>query len=174
MCFIQFSINCFGNDFQLQQRITVSVLIVSGINIEIRFPGYQNVTLTVLVFRPELISYERSRRETAAKFHHFSARIFFVKISESQDSMIYCISVFSQGHIPKMDAFPMLFSRPTRLPVRPSWITGYQTGSCSSISQFTGYQTDSFSSISQFTSYQTGSCSSISQFKTESKWFVFQ
>ena len=115
--------NCFWNYFQLQQMITVSVLIVSGINIEIwkiRFPGYQNVTLTVLVFGPESVSYERSRRETAAKFHHFSARVFFVKMSKSQDSMIYTIFSFFRIHVPQMDSFPMLFSHPTRPPVRPS------------------------------------------------------
>ena len=120
-------------DFQLQQSSTVSVLIVSGINIEIwklRFPGYQNITSTVLVFGPESVSYERSRRETAAKFHHFSARVFFVKISKSQYSIIYTIFSFFRIHIPKMDSFPMLFSHPTRPPgcpaarppVRPSWI----------------------------------------------------
>ena len=52
--FSQFSINCFGNYFQLQQKITVSVLIVSGINIEIwtfRFPGDQIITLISFSFR---------------------------------------------------------------------------------------------------------------------------
>ena len=60
--------------------ITVSVLIVSGINIEIwkfRFPGYQIVTLTVSVFGPESVSYERSRRENRATFHEILARVFF-------------------------------------------------------------------------------------------------
>ena len=94
--------------------------------IQIGFPGYQNVTLTVLVFGPESVSYERSRRETAAKFHHFSARVFFVKISKSQDSMIYTIFSFFRIHIPKMDSFPMLFSHPTRPPVRPSARHGSQ------------------------------------------------
>ena len=118
------------------------------------------------------VSDERSRRETAAKFDRFAARIFIEILSESQPSMIYCILVFFQEHVPKMDSFPALFTHRTRPPgrpsarppVRPSWITGYQTGSCSSISQFTGYQTGSCSSISQFTGYQNGSCSSISQF----------
>ena len=131
---------------------------------------------TVLVFGPELVSYERSRRETAAKFHHFSARIFFVKISNSQDSMIYAILSFSGYIFPKW-VLSQMFQSPdpaARPSVRPSCTTGYQTGSCSSISQFTGYRNGSCSSISQFTSYQNGSCSSISQFKTESKWVVFQ
>ena len=86
----------------------------------------EKVTLTVLVFGPESISYERSRRETAAKFHHFSARVFFVKISKSQDSRIYTILSFFRIHIPKMDSFPMLFSHPTRPPVRPSARHGSQ------------------------------------------------
>ena len=75
--------------------------------------------LTVLVFGPESVSYESSRRETAAKFHHFSARVFFVKISKSQDSRIYTISRFFRVHIPKMDSFPMLCRHPTRPPGRP-------------------------------------------------------
>ena len=75
----QFSIDCFENYFQFQHIITISTLIVSGINIEIwkfRFPGYQIATLTVLVFGPESLSYERSRRENPAKFHEISARVF--------------------------------------------------------------------------------------------------
>ena len=74
---------------------------------------------TVLVFGPEAVSYERSRRETAATFYHFSARVFFVKISKSQDSRIYTISRFFRIHIPKMYSFPMLFSHPTWPPARP-------------------------------------------------------
>ena len=122
--------------------------------------------LSVSVFGPELVPYERSRRIFRTNLRHFSARAFFVKMTQSQYSMIYTIFNFFRIHIPKMDSFPVLFSHPTRPPVRParpsdpaarptqrpvrpgrpSWITGYQTGSCSSISQF----------------------------KTESKWFVFQ
>ena len=45
--------------------------------------------LPVLVFGPESVSYERSRRENRAKFHEISARVFFVRISKSQDSSIY-------------------------------------------------------------------------------------
>ena len=75
--------------------------------------------LTVLVFGPESVSYERSRRETAAKFNHFVARVFFVKIPQSQYSMIYTIFMFFRIHIPKIDSFPMLFSHPTRPPGRP-------------------------------------------------------
>ena len=75
----------------------------------------------VLVFGPESVSYERSRRETAAKFHHFSARVFFVKISKSQDSMIYTIFSFFRIHIPKMDSFANVsVTRPGRPAARPS------------------------------------------------------
>ena len=61
---------------------------------------------------------------------------------------IYNIQFF-QDTYSQNGFFPYAFQSPdpaARPPVRPSWITGYQTGSCSSISQF----------------------------KTESNWFVFQ
>ena len=48
--------------------------------------------------------------------------------------MIYTILRFFRIHIPKMDSFPMLFSHPTRPPVRPSWFTCFQTGLVSSFS----------------------------------------
>ena len=54
-----------------------------------------------------------------AKMREISARVFFVKISKSQDSMIYTMLRFFRIHIPKMDSFPMLFSHPTRPPGRP-------------------------------------------------------
>ena len=50
---------------------------------------------SVSVFRPESISKERSRRETAAKFHHFSARVFFEITPLCQNSRIYVILRFS-------------------------------------------------------------------------------
>ena len=50
--------------------------------------------LTVLVFGPESVSYERSRRDTAAKMQHFSARVFFVKIPQRQPSEIHAILRF--------------------------------------------------------------------------------
>ena len=65
----------------------------------------EKVTLTVLVFGPEWVSYERSRRVRHAKMREISARVFFVKISKSQDSMIYTIFSFFRIHIPKMDSF---------------------------------------------------------------------
>ena len=123
--------------------------------------------LSVSVFGPELVSYERSRRIFRTNLRHFSARVFFVKIPQSQYSMIYTISMFFQEQVPKMVSFPMLFGHPTRLPLwpgRPSWITGYQTGSFSSISSFTGCQNGSCSSISRFIGYQNGSFSNISTF----------
>ena len=101
---IQFSIHCFGNYVQLQQRITVSVLIVSGINIEIWkfwFPGYQIITLTVLVSGPESVSYERSRRETATKSNHFSARVFF-------EIIVRYFPVFPGSQVIKMVRFPVI------------------------------------------------------------------
>ena len=57
--------------------------------------------LTVLVFGPESVSYERSRRETAAKFHHFPVRVFFEIISKSKPSMIYAILRFFRILFPK-------------------------------------------------------------------------
>ena len=56
---------------------------------------------SVLVFGPESVSYERSRRETADKYYHFPTRVFFEIISKSQPSMIYCILVFSRNMFPK-------------------------------------------------------------------------
>ena len=53
----------------------------------------EKVTLTVLVFGPEWVSYERSRRMQHAKMREISARVFFVKIPQSQNSMIYTISI---------------------------------------------------------------------------------
>ena len=118
--------------------------------------------LSVLVFGPESVSYERSRREIRAKFHEISARVFFEKISKSEDSMIYTISRFFRIPIQKMDSFPMLFSHPTRPPARPSvldqnwirtaWVPVFP---CSKLDQ-------------------NDLISSISMFKTGSEWFVFQ
>ena len=54
----------------------------------------EKVTLTVLVFGPEWVSYERSRGMRHTKMREISARVFFVKIPKSQDSMIYTIFSF--------------------------------------------------------------------------------
>ena len=84
---IQFSINSFRNYCQLQKRITVSVLIVLGIQMKIwtfRFPGYQNVTSAVLVLGPESVSYERSRPIDRCILREISARVFFEKIKKSR------------------------------------------------------------------------------------------
>ena len=48
----------------------------------------------VSVFGPESVSYERSSRETATKFHHFWARAFFVQTPKCKDSMIYAMLRF--------------------------------------------------------------------------------
>ena len=50
-------------------------------------PG--NVTLSVLVFGPESVSYERSRRVQHAKMREIPARVFFAKILESWDLILY-------------------------------------------------------------------------------------
>ena len=117
----------------------------------------QNVTLTVLVFGPELVSYERSRRETGARINHFSARVFFVKIPQSQYSMIYTILRFFRIHIPKMDSFPMLFSHPTRPPACPPARHGSQVIKMTGFLVFPGSQLN-----------QNEWFSSISRIKTES------
>ena len=53
----------------------------------------EKVTLTVLVFGPEWVSYERARGVRHANRREISARVFFVKIPQSQNSMIYTISI---------------------------------------------------------------------------------
>ena len=71
---------------------------------------------TVLVFGPESVSYERSRRETAATFHHFLARVFF-------EIMIHCFPVFPGSQVIKIDRFPVLLGSQAiesiRFPVFP-------------------------------------------------------
>ena len=81
----------------------------------------EKVTLTVLVFGPEWVSYERSRRMQHAKMREISARVFFVKISKSQDSMIYTIFSFFSGYIfPKWILSPCFsVTRPGRPSARP-------------------------------------------------------
>ena len=79
----------------------------------------EKVTLTVLVFGPEWVSYERSRRVRHAKMREISARAFFVKISKSQDSMIYTMFRFFRILILKMDSFANVsVTRPGRPPAR--------------------------------------------------------
>ena len=81
----------------------------------------QMTVLTVLVFGPELVSYERSRRETGARINDFSARAFFEKhIPKSAFKDILYISVF-QDTYPQNGFFPYAFQSPdpaTRRPVR--------------------------------------------------------
>ena len=98
-----------------------------------------------------------------AKMREISARVFFVKVSKSQDSMIYAIFSFFRIHIPKMDSFANVsVTRPGR-PSDPPARHGSQVIKLVRVPVFLN------SKLSQ-----TGSCSNISQFKTESKWFVFQ
>ena len=74
---------------------------------------------SVLVFGPKWVSYERSRGICRGVFRHFSARVFFVKIPQSQHSIIYTIFSFFRIHIPKIDSSPKCFSHLTRPPARP-------------------------------------------------------
>ena len=52
-----------------------------------------------------------------AKMREISARVFFVKIPKSQDSMIYTIFSFFRIHIPKMDSFANVSVKMVRVPV---------------------------------------------------------
>ena len=117
-------------------------------------PG--NITLTVLVFGPESVSYERSRRETAAKFNHFVVRIFV----EFKHGLLSSISRFPGYQNDSLSSI--------------SRIPGYQNGLLSSISRFTGYQKGSCSSISRFTGYQHGSFSISSRFPGHNNDWAFQ
>ena len=105
--------------------------------------------LSVSVFGPESVSYERSRSIFRTNLRHFSARVFFVKIPQSQDSMIYTIFMFFRMHIPQMDSSPMLFSHPTRPSARPD------TQSISSDTQHISSDTQNISSDTQDLSFQT-------------------
>ena len=60
----------------------------------------QMTVLAVLVFGPEPVSYERSRHETAAKFHHLLVRVFF-------EIMISRFPVFPGSQVIKMVRFPV-------------------------------------------------------------------
>ena len=99
-----------------------------------------------------------------AKMREISARVFFVKIPKSQDSMIYAIFSFFRIHVPKMDSFANVSvtrpGRPSDPPARhgsqviklvrvPVFLSSKlsQNGSCSSISQFKTDQNVSFSNI---------------------------
>ena len=85
----------------------------------------EKVTLTVLVFGPESVSYERSSRENPAKFHEIAARFFFyIKKSGFNDIYIYThnIRVFLDTDS-ENGFFPYAFQSPdpaARPPARPS------------------------------------------------------
>ena len=122
--------------------------------------------LTVLVFGPELVSYERSRRETGARINHFSARVFFVKIPQSQYSMIYTILRFFRIHIPKW-ILSLCFS--VTRPGRPSARHGSQVIKLVRVPVFLSSQVIKLVRVPVFLSSklsQNSSCFSISQFKT--------
>ena len=94
---------------------------------------------SVFVFGPESISYERSRRETAAKIHMFSVRIFL-----------------KSYHNVRIQRYK-LHKRFPRFPA-------YQNGSCASISGIRG-KNGSFSNISRMLGPQKGPSSNISRFQ---------
>ena len=60
--------------------------------------------LSVSVFGPESVSYERSRLENRTNLHHFSARGFFVQLYKYPK---VSISVFPSSQVIKMDRFPV-------------------------------------------------------------------
>ena len=101
----------------------------------------EKVTLTDLVFGPEWVSYERSRRMRHAKMREISARVFFVKIPKSQDSMIYTISNFFSGYIFPKWILSLCFSvtRPGR-PSDPAARHGSQVTKMSGSFLFPGSQ----------------------------------
>ena len=72
--------------------------------------------LSVSVFGPESVSYERSRRENRAKFHEISARAFFGEIPKSQYSLFFRILFLKNVRVPKCPgrarAGPILGLRP--------------------------------------------------------------
>ena len=75
---------------------------------------------SVLVFGPKWVSYERSRGICRGVFRHFSARVFFVKIPQSQHSIIYTVFSFSGYILPKLILPPNVsVTRPGRPPARP-------------------------------------------------------
>ena len=82
--------------------------------------------LSVSVFGPESVSYERSRLENRTNLRHFSARVFFVKIPQSQYFSISKFPGYQNGSFSSISRFP-----------------GNQNGSFSNISRIPGFQSDS-------------------------------
>ena len=79
----------------------------------------EKVTLTVLVFGPESVSYERSRRENRANLHEISARVFLEKnTKKSGFNDIYNIKVF-QDTYSQNGFFPYAFQSPDPAARRP-------------------------------------------------------
>ena len=90
-----------------------------------KYENHMKSTLwSVLVFGPESVSYEISRRKNRTKFHEISARVFLENIKSSIFNDIYNIKIF-RILILKMDSFANVsVTRPgrpaARPPVRPS------------------------------------------------------
>ena len=82
--------------------------------------------LSVSVFGPESVSYERSRLENRTNLRHFSARVFFEKIPQSQYFSISKFPGYRNGSFSSISRFP-----------------GNQNGSFSNISRIPGFQSDS-------------------------------
>ena len=62
----------------LQSVTETIVMMVSATSLQYTMRSTQEIALqTALVFDPESVSYERSRRETAAKFCKRSTRVVF-------------------------------------------------------------------------------------------------
>ena len=82
----------------------------------------QKVISTILIFGPELVSYERSRRENRANLHEISARVFFCKnIKKSRSNDIYNIDIFldtdsENGFFNQMFQSPDPAARPPACP----------------------------------------------------------
>ena len=82
--------------------------------------------LSVSVFGPESVSYERSRLGNRTNLRHCSARVFFVKMSQSHDFSISKFPGYQNGSFSSISRFP-----------------GNQNGSFSNISRIPGFQSDS-------------------------------
>ena len=131
---------------------------------------------SVLVCGPESVSYERSRRMRHANRREISARVFFVKIPQSQNSMIYnikvirlaCVPVFPGSLVIRMACVPIfpgsLLVRMACVPVFPGYLVAFSRFffCCFSfyklncVPVFPGSklnQSDWFSSISRIPSY---------------------
>ena len=112
---------------------------------------------TVLVFGPESVSYERSRRENRTILREISARVFFEKIkkiNKNHTSNISRISGNSRKHVPKIiqGSTTQPLEPPARIrppAARISRIPGNQKTPISSISRIWEIGENPFSNISR-------------------------